>query len=176
MEQGWSGRIDPKLLPEKGRTLCIWGDAGWGDLVRRGKQVDGRFEDVLIKPSADLIQNRWRPKPFPTWVTCIPSLKHPTLVPDLARRLAEALGLPFVEIIRKQRPTEPQKSMQNSHHQVRNLEGAFEIKPWKGIFGPVLLVDYMVDTCWTFMIASALLRGAGSGKVYPFALASVKTS
>ncbi len=51
--QGWSGRIDPKLLPEKGRTLCIWGDAGWGDLVRRGKQVDGRFEDELIKSSAD---------------------------------------------------------------------------------------------------------------------------
>ena len=174
--QGWSGRIAPNLLSEKGRTLCIWGDAGWGDLVRRGKQVDGRFEDVLIKPSADLIQNRWRPKPFPTWVTCIPSLRHPALVPDLARSLAEALGLRFVEIIRKQRPTEPQKSMQNSHHQVRNLEGAFEIKPWKGIRGPVLLVNDLVHSRWTFTIASALLRGAGSGKVYPFALASVKTS
>ena len=174
--QGWSGRMDLKLLPEKGRTLCIWGDAGWGDLVRRGKQVDGRFEDELIKPSADLIQNRWRPKPFPNWVTCIPSLKHPTLVPDLAMRLAKALGLPFVEVIRKQRSTEPQKLMQNSHHQVNNLDGAFEIKQWKGIHGPVLLIDDMVDSRWTFMIASALLRDAGSGIVYPFALASVKIS
>ena len=174
--QGWSGKMDPKLLPERGRTLCIGGDAGWGDLVRRGKQVDGRFDDDLIKYSADLIQNRWHPKPFPTWVTCIPSQKHPALVPDLARRLSAALRLPFVEIIRKQHSTEPQKTMQNSYHQVKNLDGAFEIEPWRGIHGPVLLIDDMVDSRWTFMIASALLRSAGSGIVYPFALASVKTS
>ena len=32
---------------------------------------------------------RWQPQPFPTWVTCIPSLKRPELVPNFAQRLAQ---------------------------------------------------------------------------------------
>ena len=38
----------------------------------------------------------WSPDPTPKWVTCIPSLNHPELVPDFAARLADTLGLPFV--------------------------------------------------------------------------------
>ena len=37
--------------------------------------------------------------------------------------------------------------------------------------GPVLLVDDLVDSRWTLTVAGSLLRGAGSGPVYPFALA-----
>jgi ATP-dependent DNA helicase RecQ len=35
----------------------------------------------------------------------------------------------------------------------------------------VLLIDDMVDSKWTFTVAAALLRRAGSGPVHPFALA-----
>jgi ATP-dependent DNA helicase RecQ len=35
----------------------------------------------------------------------------------------------------------------------------------------VLLIDDMVDSKWTFTVVAALLRRAGSGPVYPFALA-----
>jgi len=173
---GWSGNINEALLPEEGRTLCIWGDAGWGDLVRRGKQVAGRFDDKLVDGAMDLILHRWQPDPFPTWVTCVPSLKNPTLVPEFARRLAAALGLPFVPVIKKCRQTEPQKTMQNSFQQVNNLCGAFRIEDWDGREGPVLLFDDMVDSRWTFTITSALLRNAGSGQVFPFALALVQGS
>lgn len=176
MGLGWSGNINEALLPEQGRTLCIWGDAGWGDLVRRGKQVEGRFDDKLVDGTMDLILHRWQPDPFPKWVTCVPSLKNPTLVPDFARRLAVALGLPFVPIIKKCRQTEPQKTMQNSFQQVNNLCGAFRIEDWEGREGPVLLFDDMVDSRWTFTITSALLRNAGSGQVFPFALALVQGS
>jgi ATP-dependent DNA helicase RecQ len=37
--------------------------------------------------------------------------------------------------------------------------------------GPVLLVDDMVDSRWTFDIAAYLLRKQGSGIVFPLALA-----
>ena len=37
--------------------------------------------------------------------------------------------------------------------------------------GPVLLVDDMVDSQWTFTVLTVVLRNAGSGPVYPFALA-----
>ena len=36
-----TGRIPPELQAQPGKALCVWGDAGWGDLVRRGKYRDG---------------------------------------------------------------------------------------------------------------------------------------
>jgi hypothetical protein len=41
------------------------------------------------------------PQPAPTWVTCVPSLRHPDLVPNFANHLAAALGLPFPMVIAK---------------------------------------------------------------------------
>jgi ATP-dependent DNA helicase RecQ len=36
---------------------------------------------------------------------------------------------------------------------------------------PVLLVDDFLDTGWTFTAVTRLLRRAGAGEIYPFALA-----
>ncbi|MBV9281485.1 MAG: RecQ family ATP-dependent DNA helicase [Chloroflexi bacterium] len=168
---GWRGAIPERMRLQPGRALCVWGDDGWGQLVRRGKQVVGRFDDALVTAAASLIRTHWRPQPAPRWVTCVPSLNHPTLVPDFAQRLAQALRLPFAPCIRKVRPTEPQKAMENSYRQAHNLEGAFEVIPWTGLSGPVLLVDDMVDSGWTFTVIGGLLREAGSGLVFPLALA-----
>ena len=74
--------------------------------------------------------------------------------------------------IRKTRVTEPQKTMENSFHQATNLDGAFAVDSWEGIAGPVLLVDDMVDSGWTFTVLAALLRQSGSGPVFPVALAN----
>ena len=38
----------------------------------------------------------------------------------------------------------------------------------------VILVDDMVDSGWTLTLCGAHLRRAGSGDVYPFALASLR--
>ena len=37
--------------------------------------------------------------------------------------------------------------------------------------GSVLLVDDMVDSRWTLTVSAWLLRGSGSGEVWPLALA-----
>jgi ATP-dependent DNA helicase RecQ len=37
--------------------------------------------------------------------------------------------------------------------------------------GAVFLIDDMVDSRWTFTVIAALLRRAGSGQVFPLALA-----
>jgi ATP-dependent DNA helicase RecQ len=167
----WRGTIPDTLRAEEGRALCVWGDDGWGTMVRRGKQADGRFDDALVAAVAAMVRERWRPAPAPTWVTCVPSLTRPDLVPTFATRVATALGLPFVPCVRKTRHTAPQKEMQNSYQQAHNLEGAFAISPWRGVSGPVLLVDDLVDSRWTFTVVAALLREAGSGPVFPVALA-----
>lgn len=154
---------------EVGRALCYWSDAGWGDLVEQGKYRDGFFDQSLVDACVALIEG-WNPSPTPEWVCCIPSSRHPELVPDLAARLADALGLPFYAALAKARQNEQQKAMQNSTQQVRNLDGAFAVAQ-ELPSGPCLLVDDMVDSRWTFAVAAWQLRAAGSGPVFPLALA-----
>ena len=103
-------------------------------------------------------------------MTCIPSLKYPELVPDFAARLAGVLGLPFVPCIEKVRANRQQKYMENSYQQVKNLDGVFSItNQYRD--EECLLIDDMIDSGWTFTVASALLRLAGCSAVYPMALA-----
>jgi ATP-dependent DNA helicase RecQ len=169
--EGQRGRIDMQLQIQPGRTLCRWGDPGLGGMVRRGKKLTGRFADELVTASVKLIRERWNPQPAPTWITWVPSHRHNTLVPDFAQRLATQLHIPFVECVRKVRETESQKSRQTSVKQVKNLERAFEIDGALVRPGPVLLVDDMVDSRWTLTVLGFKLRMAGSGLVFPFALA-----
>ena len=101
----------------------------------------------------------------------MPSRHHPELVQDFSRRLAVQLGLPFEDVVRKVKDNQPQKGQQNRFHQCRNLDGAFEVS--LRYYGqPVLLVDDIVDSGWTLTVIAALLQQAGSGLVYPVALAS----
>jgi ATP-dependent DNA helicase RecQ len=167
---GWKGRIPDSLQMMEGRTLCLWGDPGWGELVKAGKQRDGRFSDDLVNGMVTMINERWKPDPYPWWVTCISSITHPDLVPDFARRVANKLNLPFIDSVEKVRDAEPQKSMQNSHRQAKNIAGAFMIKNELVKPAPVFLIDDLVDSRWTLTIVAALLRNSGSGPVFPVAL------
>ncbi|MDJ1179641.1 RecQ family ATP-dependent DNA helicase [Roseofilum sp. BLCC_M91] len=166
----FSGNIQKTLIPEPGRSLSLWEDAVWGELVRKGKYQDRHFDDSLVQGVLEMIQY-WRPQPFPTWVTCVPSLKRPELVPNFAQRLAHQLNVPFVPVVRKVRQNKEQKEMNNSYQQAHNLDGVFTIDTWSGLGGPVFLVDDIVDSRWTFTVISALLKRAGSGAVFPLALA-----
>lgn len=158
------------LAAQPGRVLSRWGDAGWGRQVADNKHA-GHFSDELVDAMAEMIQQRWQPEPAPTWVCCVPSINHPDLVPALAQRLAQRLGLPYVDAVSKVRENQQQKGQQNSFHQCHNLDGVFEIINIHND-QPVLLVDDVVDSGWTLAVIAALLQRAGSGVVYPVALAS----
>lgn len=172
-EYGFRGNLPPNLQSSEGRILSRWGDSGWGRLVAADKHA-GHFRDELVEAVAEMFESRWQPNPPPQWVTCVPSINHPTLVPAFAARLAGRLNLPFREAIFKVRANEPQKIQQNRFHQCRNLDGAFAIA--EDIEQtPVLLVDDVIDSGWTVTVLAALLRRSGSGPVYPVALASTST-
>jgi ATP-dependent DNA helicase RecQ len=164
------GSIAPEHMAQPGRALCRWGDAGWGSLVRQGKYQDGRFADELVQACVALI-GQWKPQPAPQWVTAIPSLRHPHLVPDFARRLAEALRLPYHAVLKKTQPRPEQKTMANSIQQARNVDGSLAVQVARLPTGAVLLVDDMVDSRWTFTVAAWLLRSHDAGPVFPLALA-----
>ena len=57
---GLQGSIALERQAQPGKALCIWGDAGWGGMVREGKYRDGRFADELVIACASLVR-RWRP-------------------------------------------------------------------------------------------------------------------
>ena len=170
LEYGFRGNLPAGLRAEEGRILSRWGDAGWGRVVAEDKH-NLHFRDELVDAVAQMIRDRWHPNPAPTWVTCIPSRTHRALVPDFAERLANELGLPFVPVVTKIKDNEPQKRQQNRFHQCRNLDGVFAIHEQVSD-QPLLLVDDVADSAWTLTVAAALLRRAGSGPVWPLALAT----
>lgn len=162
--------IAEELRNEEGRSLCYYGDSGWGKLVKEGKYRDTFFSDELVDASACLILSAWKPEPKPKWVTAIPSQRHPLLVPEFAKRLAEKLGLLYHPVLERVQVAPEQKTMQNSMMQASNVIHTIEIKHHIPP-GPVLLVDDILDSGWTLTIAGYLLRKQGSGLVYPFTLA-----
>ncbi|HSU55294.1 MAG TPA: RecQ family ATP-dependent DNA helicase [Candidatus Dormibacteraeota bacterium] len=189
--------IPERLSAQPGRALCIYGDAGWGEDVERGKYRSGRFSEDLVTAASALVREKWKPNPFPAWVTTVPSQRHSELVLDFGQRLAASLGLPFVMVLRKRGNTPAQKQMQNSPMQLRNLLNTMEVAvPAPNDHGgpgflermgqklgflasarqqlsprPVLLVDDVIDSGWTLTMAAILLQQCGSGPVFPFALA-----
>ena len=160
--------IPSSLRASPGRALCMWGDVGWGGLVREGKYRDGRFSDELVDACVRLIRE-WAPSPAPAWVVPVPSLRRPELVPEFAQRLAEALGLPCYRVLERTQDHPEQKGMENSTYQALNVFQSLAIcdQPPPG---PVLLVDDIVDSRWTMAMAAYLLRSRGSGEVWPMSL------
>ncbi len=170
LEYGFRGNLKLELQAQEGRVLSNWNDAGWGKLVADGKH-GSHFSDELVEALADMIINRWKPENKPTWLTCVPSNNHPNLVPDFAKRVAGRLSIPFVPAIHKIKDNQPQKLQNNRFHQCHNLDGVFAVQePIPD--GPVFLLDDVVDSGWTLTVLAALLQQAGSGFVYPVALAS----
>jgi ATP-dependent DNA helicase RecQ len=173
-EYEWSGNLPTDFQAETGKVLSRWGDAGWGKMAADDKHT-GYFRDDLVEAMHEMITVRWNPEPFPQWLTCIPSLRHPDLVPNFAKRLAKRLGVQYRPIIIKVKDTLPQKEQENSFHQCHNLDGVFQIDG-NVENKPVFLVDDAIDSGWTFTIVATLLKKSGSGLVYPIALTSTSVS
>ena len=97
---GVRGNIRVEFRALAGRALCVWGDAGWGGLVKAGRYRDGRLSDELVNASVARDKNgihspgRRGSRVFLHCDTLIS-------VPDFARRVAAALGLPFHEVLVK---------------------------------------------------------------------------
>lgn len=166
------GRIPADLTAETGYCLSTWGDQRTSSLVYRQKYEIGDFSNQLVDSLSAMIQANYRNAEI-TWVTSIPSSRHPKLVESLAERVANKLNLPHHKVISIKKDGPPQKEMQNSFHQVQNLDERFVIQ---GDIpeGNVLLIDDMVDSSWTFTTAAYLLRANGSGLVFPCALTKIQ--
>jgi ATP-dependent DNA helicase RecQ len=162
------GNIPEERRNRAGRALGFDNDGGWGTVVKEAKHGGAGLPDELVGATAEMV-HRWQPDPAPGWIAYVPSSRHPGLVADFAGRLAARLGLPLLDVVRRVRECRPQKEMENSAQQFRNVHGALEVVgPVMDL--PVLLVDDVIDSGWTLTVIGAALREAGSGPVHPLVL------
>ncbi len=164
--------IPPALRAEEGRALSVFQMGPVGRRVRAEKYEHAHFSDLSVTQAAEAIR-AWAPQPKPEWIAGMVSDRRPDLVPDFARRLAATLGIPYVGALMKIRASREQKTMQNASFRAKNLDGSVKVAPFDGMERPGLFVDDMHDSGWTATVAIALLRQAGAGVVFPFALAKV---
>jgi ATP-dependent DNA helicase, recQ family len=163
-----SKSIEENMQYKEGIVLSNYADAGYGMAVRKGKYEDGYFSDELVDASAKILSDFIR-KHNIEWITPVTSLRHPKLVPDFAKKLADKLQIGYFEGIKKL-DAEEQKKFENSDRQYKNANDSFEIIQVKK--ENILLVDDMVDSRWTFTVCAMKMREMGSGDIYPFALAN----
>ncbi len=165
-------RIPADRRAETGRALSVYGDGGWGSVVRQARHGGRPCPDGLIDATARVVGG-WQPSPPPAWVTSVPSASSGALVADFAQRVASTLGLPYRVVLRRSRPGRPQNEMANNFQQLRNVDGAFEVtEPVAD--APVLLIDDLVDSGWTLTVIADILREAGAAAVHPLVLAKAR--
>jgi ATP-dependent DNA helicase RecQ len=165
--EGRMRKIPEDARAQEGLALARLGDGGWDPLVQAGRR-EGAFAGELVEAAAEAVR-AWN---VPVrWVTAIPSQRSGPLVPGFAARLAEALGLPFHEVLARAQERPPQREMANSAQQVANVRGAFAITA-DVPGGACLLVDDVRFSGWTLAMVAGQLRRRGSGAVYPLALAT----
>ncbi len=161
---------NPNLQAQEGFALSRWKDGVWGDLVAEGKAAD-HFSDELIVPMVQMIQSM-PVEQQPSWLTYVPSPRHPNLVKNFAHKLARELNIHCSDAVTIAQEKAPQKTMENSYRRSENLDGAFAIDQAQVYIDSVFLLDDAVDSGWTFTVVAALLKRAHAGKVYPIALTS----
>jgi ATP-dependent DNA helicase RecQ len=165
--EGAMRKIPEDVRAEEGRALARLGDGGWDPLVRAGRG-DGRFAGELVDAAAEAVR-AWGPPV--AWVAAVPSHRSGELVPDFARRLADALGLPFAPVVERVADRPPQREMANAAQQAANVRGAFTIARELPA-GGCLLVDDIRFSGWTLAMVAGQLRRRGAPAVYPLALAT----
>lgn len=164
-----NSNIRPELQASEGRSLAYFQIGTIGRRLRSEKYEINHFSDDTVAQAAEAIKH-WNPMPKPMWIVPMVSGRRPKLVPDFARRLGAALGIPCKEGLKRIRSTEEQKGMENNSFRAKNLDGSLQVIPFEQMEQPGLFIDDMYDSGMTVTVAIALLRQAGAGIIYPFTL------
>ncbi|HSL09171.1 MAG TPA: RecQ family ATP-dependent DNA helicase [Pseudonocardiaceae bacterium] len=166
-----AGRIPTAELAEAGRTVGRLTDLGWSARLREifsTSAGDGPVPDELFDACVTVLAG-WDWPARPLGIVAMSSRSRPTLVLDLAERIAAVGRLPLLGTMTS---TGPSPSAANSAHRAAALLGSLRAPELPALDGPVLLVDDRVDTGWTLTVAARALRHAGAPAVLPFALAT----
>ena len=160
-----SGKIPVELQAEPGRALARLSDPGWGERVRQALDADDRpVPDDMVKALVRVLAT-WGWEQRPAGLVTVASRHRPQLVASVAAQLGEVGRLPVLGEIRRRRD-EDRGGRGNSAQRLRAVWGQFEVDDelaaaLVGLEGaPVLVVDDVVDTGWTFTVVVSAAQGA----------------
>ena len=168
------GKIGPDDRAEPGRAIARLTDLGFGGRLRSvlaADAPDAPIPDELLRACIQVLAS-WDWAQRPAAVVHVGSLRRPQLIGDLAARLAELGRLTDLGPVTHVGQSSTGRT--NSALRLRDVWTGYDVPGAlsAGLTGqPVLLVDDYVDSGWTFTVVTRLLRQAGAGEVYPFALA-----
>jgi ATP-dependent DNA helicase RecQ len=89
----------------------------------------------------------------------------------LGAAIAERLGLPFADAVRRIETRPPQREMANAAQQAANVRGAFAVAG-DVPSGAGLLVDDVRQSGWTLAMIAGQLRRRGAAAIHPFVLST----
>lgn len=162
---GHKGRI---LGPSAGRALTFADTPGWGEAASAVAGPDQPLTDDIVGGMVAVL-TRWRDSwtSRPVAVVPMPSRRHPQLIGDLARRVADIGSLPLIDALDARGPRPPADVA--SGPRAEALLSGLVVRDGVTLpeDGPVLLVDDSYRTGWTMTVAAALLREAGAKDVMP---------
>jgi ATP-dependent DNA helicase RecQ len=173
------GRIGQEEAAVPGRAIGRLAGVGYGPRLRElvGPGAEDAQVPRAILDAAVNVLSRWKEEwpERPAAVAAIGSHRLPLLVESVARGIADVGRLPFLGVVEHVGPWSGGGT--NSAQRLRAVWDAYGMPPEvdaavRAVAGKaVLLVDSSVDTGWTMTTVARLLRRAGVGRVYPFALA-----
>jgi ATP-dependent DNA helicase RecQ len=176
------GSIPAAQRVEEGRALARLTDLGWGQRLRTMLgSPDAPADDALLGACVEVLK-AWPWQQRPAAVAAIASRRRPMLIESVGRHLAQVGRLEWLGFTR---PTEfpdgrigsrLREGGANSAWRLADVWQAFGLpdggdERLAALTGPVLLVDDLVDSRWTFTVSGLALRQAGAPGVLPFALA-----
>ncbi|ULG74647.1 RecQ family ATP-dependent DNA helicase [Macrococcus brunensis] len=170
----WSNnkKVDDALVYELGWTYTV--DA-YSPIGRRFmlEREQGHFSDKTVTTVTHFLKEHIAANDIEV-ITGVPSLRRPTLIPELGRKVADNLGITYSEALEKTAQGMPQKEMHNSMMQENNVRETLKVSQTEAVQGKnVLLMDDLVDSRWTMTVAASLLLDQGAAHVYPFALVNI---
>jgi ATP-dependent DNA helicase RecQ len=174
-----SGRIPADERVEEGRVVARLTDLGWGQRLRTllaPGTDDAPADGALLAACVDVLAG-WGWADRPAAVLAVPSLRRPQLVGSLAEHLASLGRLRHLGSLALTSDEPAGEPGGNSAFRLASVHGRFAVPAalapeLADLDGPVLLVDDLVDSRWTFTVAGRLVRRAGAPAVLPFALAA----
>jgi len=163
------GKIADAVRAEPGRALAVGDDdASWSDVLDEFFTASVLSDELMSGVVAALGKWGW-PAGRPTWVTWVPSRRHGTQLAELARRVADVGRMQLAAVLRADGPGFQADAPTNRVAAATAL-ARLSIAAHPLPDGPVLLIDDITRSGFTLTASAALLREAGSGPVYPFAL------
>jgi ATP-dependent DNA helicase RecQ len=176
------GRIPPAEQILSGRAVGRLSDLGWGDRLRALVAPDAPDGSISAEVAGAVVEvlkawahgdDGWEQRPAA--IVAVGSSRRPELVHSVASHVAKVGRLPLIGTLTSTRPGDS-GPRGNSAQRVRALHDAFQVPAEVAaalaeIDGPILLVDDLVDSGWTMVLAGRALRQAGAVAVLPLALA-----